>query len=95
MILDLVYHEDDNNQPVFTDPPLKIKENKQAPLTNFTGIALARDLVRRLEIPSLIDEKIHVLRRHRPYHESDHVLTQVYNFLTGEAVQAYFPYRFF
>lgn len=86
MILDLVYHEDENNQPVFSTPPLQIKENKQAPLTNFTGIALARDLIQRLDIPSVIDENIHVLSRHRPYHESDHVLTQVYNFLSGGEV---------
>ena len=53
MILDLVYHENENNQPVFSTPPLQIKENKQAPLANFTGIALARDLIQRLDIPSV------------------------------------------
>jgi hypothetical protein len=86
MILNLVYHEDENNQPVFSTPPLQIKAKKQAPLTNFTGIALARDLMQRLDITSVIDDKIHVLSRHRPYHESDHVLTQVYNFLSGGEV---------
>jgi hypothetical protein len=86
LIQELLYQELENNQPVFTDPPLKMKENNQAPLTNYAGIALARNLINQLNIPSLINENIHVLKRHRPYHESDHILTQVYNFLTGGEV---------
>jgi hypothetical protein len=83
LILDLLYNETENNQPVFTNPPLKIKANNQAPMTSYTGLALARDLINRLELPRLIDENVAVLKRHRPYHESDHILTQVYNFLSG------------
>ena len=30
-----------------------------------------------------IDEKVHLLKRHLPYHESDHVLNIAYNTLTG------------
>lgn len=86
MILDLFYTEEENNQPVFTDPPVEVKENKQAPLTNYSGIALVRNLINRLGIPRLINERVKVLKRHRPYHESDHILTQVYNFLTGGEV---------
>ena len=52
-------------------------------MTSYTGLALARNLINRLELPRLIDENIVVLKRHRPYHESDHILTQVYNFLSG------------
>jgi hypothetical protein len=30
-----------------------------------------------------INEKVHLLKRHLPYHESDHVLNIAYNTLTG------------
>ena len=30
-----------------------------------------------------IDEKVHLLKRHSPYHQSDHVLNIAYNTLTG------------
>ena len=40
-------------------------------------IALQSGLVRR------IDEKLHVLKLHRPYHESDHVLNIAYNSACG------------
>ena len=60
-----------------------MKENRRSPLVSNAGIALARDLVSRLDIPSAIDSQLSVLKRHKPYHESDHVLNLVYNFLTG------------
>jgi len=53
LILELSYQEPENSQPVFTDPPLKIKQNKQAPITNCSGIALASNLINRLDIPAL------------------------------------------
>jgi hypothetical protein len=40
-------------------------------------------LVRRLGVPQAIDERLHLLKRHQPYHESDHVLSLAYSVLTG------------
>ncbi len=37
----------------------------------------------RFSLIRAIDEKLHVLKRHLPYHESDHVLNIAYNSLTG------------
>ena len=37
----------------------------------------------RLGWPWRIDEKVHLLKEHRPYHESDHVLNIAYNALCG------------
>ena len=45
-----------------------------------------RNLVSKLDIASTIDSGVSVLKRHRPYFESDHVLNFVYNFLTGGEV---------
>jgi len=45
------------------------------------GIGLAHLLASSLGLPQLIDQHIHVLKRHLPYHESDHVLSLAYNIL--------------
>ena len=40
-------------------------------------------LVRKAGLIEAIDESLHLLKRHLPYHESDHVLNIAYNTLTG------------
>jgi len=36
-----------------------------------------------LDLPRRIDNNVHVLKAHRPYHESDHILNLVYNVFCG------------
>src|SRR5881398_4088885 len=38
-------------------------------------------MVQTLGLPEVIDEKLHLLKIHLPYHESDHVLNLAYNAL--------------
>src|SRR5437899_10698638 len=40
-------------------------------------------MVRTLGLAESIDERVHVFKRHFPYHESDHVLSLAYNVLCG------------
>jgi len=40
-------------------------------------------LARRTGLIDAIDDKVEVLKRHLPYHESDHVLNIAYNALSG------------
>jgi hypothetical protein len=40
-------------------------------------------LVRRIRLTRDIDHHLHVLKRHCPYHESDHVLNIAFNSLAG------------
>jgi len=47
------------------------------------GIAAMHLLARRVGLVQRIDERLHVLKRHVPYHESDHVLNLAYNILSG------------
>ena len=47
------------------------------------GIGLVEQLVDAIGLRARLDERVHVFTRHRPYHESDHILTMVYNVLTG------------
>jgi hypothetical protein len=49
--------------------------------TNYGGIGLVHNLVRELGLAKEIDDRLHVLKLHLPYHESDHVLNLAYNVL--------------
>ena len=47
------------------------------------GLGMLQAVVEVAGLREQIDSSLHLLRRHLPYHESDHALTLVYNLLTG------------
>ena len=47
------------------------------------GIGVMHQVARRTGLIEAIDKDVHVLKRHLPYHESDHVLNIAYNGLSG------------
>lgn len=47
------------------------------------GLGAMQLLVGSIGLAESIDERVHVLKRHFPYHESDHVLNIAYNLLAG------------
>lgn len=47
------------------------------------GIGAAHNVVSRLGLAAEIDEAVRLLKVHRPYHESDHVLNIAYSILCG------------
>jgi Transposase DDE domain group 1 len=47
------------------------------------GIGAVQLLVQKLGLAAAIDERLHLLKYHLPYHESDHVLNFAYNALCG------------
>jgi len=47
------------------------------------GIGAMHLLARRTGLAEAIDRRLHLLKRHLPYHESDHVLNIAYNILAG------------
>lgn len=47
------------------------------------GLGMLRTVVESVGLGEEIDERLHLLKRHQPYHESDHVLAQVFNLLSG------------
>jgi hypothetical protein len=51
--------------------------------TCFGGVAAVHRLVSRLGLAECIDQRLHLLQVHLPYHESDHVLNLAYNVLCG------------
>src|SRR4030042_836556 len=81
-IFDLIT-KTENNQAQFTNPAITVKKNKQTSSTVFGGIGLVRNLIEKLEIDKIVNQELKILERHNPYFESDHILTFLYNFLTG------------
>ena len=47
------------------------------------GIGAMHLVARKLGLVEAIDRKLHLLKVHLPYHESDHVLSMAYNLLAG------------
>jgi hypothetical protein len=47
------------------------------------GIGAILLMVQRIELVKEIDRDLHLLKRHLPYHESDHVLNIAFNILAG------------
>ncbi len=78
------YHTDDDaGQPQFTNPRIEVTEHGGAPLLSWSGIAIIQQLMEHLGVAGALDAGVRVLRRCKWYTESDHILTVIYNMLTG------------
>ena len=47
------------------------------------GIGVLHRLAKKVGLIKALDQELHLLKRHLPYHESDHVLNMAYNVLAG------------
>src|SRR5947209_4326345 len=68
-------------QPVFTASNIHYEASSKTRAIPCGGIGAIHLLVRKLGLAQAIDERLHLLRYHLPYHESDHVLNFAYNAL--------------
>ena len=67
--------------PVITASNIHYEVADQDPGDPCGGIGAMHLLVRKLGLAEAIDERLHLLKIHFPYHESDHVLNFAYNAL--------------
>jgi hypothetical protein len=74
---------EDTDEPVLRLPKLHSEVDHRSEVTPYGGLALAAQLVHRLRMPKILGEHVHVLKRHLPFHESDHVLAQAFNLYCG------------
>ena len=47
------------------------------------GLGMLQVVVDKTGLRPAIDERVHVLKQHKPFHESDHVMSLAYNILAG------------
>jgi hypothetical protein len=73
----------DTSQPVLSARNIHYELAVRAAGTTCGGIGAIHRLVRELGLAEAIDRRLHLLKVHLPYHESDHVLNLAYNALCG------------
>jgi hypothetical protein len=64
-------------------PRLHLEVDARSTVTTFGGVALAAAFFKRFRVAQEIDDRVHVLKLHLPFHESDHVLAQALNLYVG------------
>jgi hypothetical protein len=73
----------ERHQPMMTASNIHYEIAEKVRAISPGGIGAIHLMARRLGLVHDIDENIHLLKRHLPYHESDHVLNIAYNLLAG------------
>jgi hypothetical protein len=69
--------------PEFNAPAAKYEVAERTRAVTYGGLAAMHDLVRGVGLPAAIDEQLGILKRARPYSDSDHILNIAYNQLCG------------
>jgi len=70
---------EDRGEPMFQAVNLRVELAEKVHAIGSGGIGLVHRLARESGLVDAIDRCVHVLKNHRPYHESDHVLNLAYN----------------
>ena len=74
----------DCSKPIFRGcPSLRYDLSKRTCGIGLGGIPLLHQLAKDIGLVEAIDRKLHLLKFHLPYHESDHVLNVAFNALAG------------
>jgi Transposase DDE domain group 1 len=68
--------------PMLTSGTITYEVGGNVEATSYGGVAAMHRLVTRLGLVDAINDSLHLLKIHLPYHESDHVLNLAYNVLT-------------
>ena len=70
-------------RPMFTAGNIRYEIADRTRAVAPGGIGAMHLMARRLGLVDAIDQHLHLLKVHLPYHESDHVLNNAYNLLAG------------
>ena len=71
------------DKPVFTASNIHYDFAERGRGISYGGIGALHLLGKRIGLARAIDDRLHLLQVHLPYHESDHVLNFAYNALCG------------
>jgi hypothetical protein len=76
-------HWSSQPSPMFGSGRVHYEIGGRGDVMGYGGIGAVHRLVTRLGLAKELDERLQLLKVHRPYHESDHVLNLAYNVLCG------------
>jgi len=71
------------DRPMFTARRTQYELSDRINATCHGGIGAIHEMVVATGLPQAIDKKIELLKAHKPYHESDHIMNICYNVMTG------------
>jgi hypothetical protein len=74
---------EDQPSPMFKASNIHYEMADRTGAMNYGGIGAMHLMVQGLGLVENIDQQLHLLKVHLPYHESDHVLNLAYNILAG------------
>ena len=74
---------EDQPLPMFTASNIHYEVAEKVGAISYGGIGAIHKMVKNLGLVEEIDRNLHLLKKHLPYHESDHVLNLAYNALLG------------
>ncbi len=69
--------------PIFSGDSIVYEMSARVTAIDCGGLGVMVQLVDELGLAEAIDAHLHLLKRHQPYHESDHVLNMTYNIVAG------------
>ena len=73
----------EQRQRLFQDQNIVYDYSSKVRAGRFGGLGACLLLLKRLDLADALDSALHLLKRHLPYHESDHILNLTYNVLAG------------
>src|SRR5262245_26208019 len=73
----------EHKRRLFQDQNIHYDYTEKTRAGRFGGLGVCRLLIQRLGLADALDDNLHLLKRHLPYHESDHILHLCYNILSG------------
>ena len=73
----------ERDRPMMTAAPIHYQAAERVRAIAPGGLGALHNLAHTLGLVEAIDRDLHLLKRHLPYHESDHVLNLTYNILVG------------
>jgi len=76
-------HWEDQPDPMFTAGNIHYEIAERASGLTCSGIGVIHKLARQTGLIDALDARLHLLKFHVPYHESDHILNIAYNILCG------------
>lgn len=74
---------EEQTEPMFRGSNLHYEMAEKSRGFSYGGVGAFVKLVQKVGLAEEIDERLPLLKRHLPYHESDHVLNVAYNALLG------------
>ena len=72
---------EDRGGPMLSAQGIRVELADKMRAIGVGGIGLVHQLAQQVGLVEAIDRRVHLLKIHRPYHESDHVLNLAYNAL--------------